>query len=365
MHLKETKSVYIHVPFCKNICSYCDFCKFFYNQKWIDGYLDSLLKEVKDSYLDEQINTIYIGGGTPSSLSSSELDRLFDITKIFKCSNDLEFTFECNLNDINEELVDKLVKNKVNRVSIGIESFDPDKLKFLKREANFEDAKNKINLLKSKGISNINVDLMYAIPDETLKSLKNDLKLFAKLDVTHISTYSLIIEDHTFLSYKNITPINEDLDAKMYDTIVNFLTKKGFNHYEISNFAKEGYNSKHNLVYWNNEQYYGFGPGASGYHAGIRYDNTKSLTKYINGEYHITSDILSKKDMMDYEIMLGLRKMQGINVKEFYDKYHINIQNKYNIKPLIESEELIYENGYIFINPEKIYIMNEILIKIL
>ena len=363
--MKENKSVYIHIPFCKSICSYCDFCKFFYNKKWIEDYLNALEKEILDKYLGEDITTIYIGGGTPSSLDKKELEKLFKIIKVFKTPNLKEFTFECNPSDITEELIDILVKNKVNRVSIGIESFDKNNLTFLKRESNFEDIKEKIDLLKKKGITNINVDLMYALPGETIKVLKNDLKQFMKLEVPHISTYSLMIEDHTYLSYKNTTPINEELDAKMYQTIINFLRKNKYTHYEVSNFSKTGFESNHNLVYWNNEEYYGFGAGASGYHEGFRYDNTKSLTKYISGEYTQVSNMLSKNDKMDYEIILGLRKMQGINVKEFHDKYGVNIQNKYNIKPLLEDEELIYEDGYIFINPDKIYIMNEILIKII
>lgn len=364
MH-SNCKSVYIHVPFCKTICSYCDFCKFFYNDEWIKGYLKALENEIDDRYLDDEIKTIYIGGGTPSCLGIDNLKILFSYLKKFKCSKDLELTFECNLNDITKDLVVLLKENNVNRVSIGIESFTSENLKFLKREANFEDAQNKINLLKENGITNINVDLMYALPGETLKQLKNDLKLFLKLDVTHISTYSLIIENHTFLSYKNVTPINEDLDAKMYETICNTLKRNKYIHYEVSNFGKEGYFSKHNLVYWNNQEYYGFGPGAAGYIEGVRYENTKSLTKYIAGEFNLTSDILSKKDKMDYEIMLGLRKLSGINVKEFHEKYGVNIQNQYNIKPLLETKELIYKDGNIFINPDKVYIMNEILINII
>ena len=162
-----------------------------------------------------------------------------------------------------------------------------------------------------------------------------------------------------------IEEINEDVSLEMYEYLTAQLKDNGYEHYEISNFAKEGFESKHNLVYWNNNEYYGFGPGASGYIDKIRYDNTKSLTKYIEGAYTLNSDMLSKNDKMDYEIMLGLRKMKGINVKDFHNKYGVNIQNKYNIKPLLETKELIFEDGYLFINPDKIYIMNEILIKII
>lgn len=358
-------SIYIHVPFCKNICSYCDFCKYYYNEKWVNDYLDSLELEIKDRYMDEIIKTIYIGGGTPSSLNEKQLLRLFNILKIIKLDNEYEFTFECNLSDITSSLVSILKKNKVNRVSIGIESFDKDNNILLDRNSKYEDAKNKINLLKENGINNINIDLIYAIKNQSIHKLKKDLKLFNKLNVTHISTYSLMIQKNTKLYNKNILPIDENLDYKMYKTICKYLKRKGFIHYEISNFCKEGYESRHNLVYWSNEEYFGFGPGASGYADGVRYDNTKNLNKYFNGEYISNKEILSEKDIMDYEIILGLRKINGINIKEFYEKYHVNIQSKYPVEELINSGDLIHKNGNIFINPDKLYIMNEILLKLL
>ena len=359
------KSVYIHIPFCNKICSYCDFCKFIYNSTWVDKYLNALKKEIEDRYLDNPIKTIYIGGGTPSALSLKELNKLFRIIKLFKRTNDCEFTFECNLNDISEELISLLVKNGVNRISIGIESFNQKNLTFLNRSANFQDAFQKINICKSLGLNNINVDLIYAIPKESIFTLKRDLKYIKKLNINHVSTYSLMIEDHTVLKNNNVLPIPEDIDYKMYKVICHKLKKYGFKHYEISNFAKEGYESKHNLVYWNNEEYYGFGLGASGYIEGVRYDNTKSLTEYLKGNTILNKEILSEKEIMDYELILGLRKTSGINTKAFYDKYHVNVQNPYNIEELLKEKDLIYKNGNIFINPDKLYIMNEILVKLI
>lgn len=358
------KAVYIHIPFCKKICSYCDFCKLIYHLKWVDSYLKALANEISDRFLGEKVKTIYIGGGTPSALDIRQLNELFSITDTFNKSENYEFTFECNLNDINEELIRTIAKHGVNRISIGIESFNKDNLKFLNREANFNDAFNKINLIKKYGINNINVDLIYALPKENLSILKKDLKYIKKLNVNHVSTYSLMIEEHTLLSYQNVKPIDENLDLKMYNIIRKKLKKYGFNHYEISNFAKKGYESKHNLVYWNNEEYYGFGLGASGYIEGVRYTNTRNLNEYLKENYVSEKEILSEKEIMNYEIILGLRKTSGINVKDFYNKYHVNIQNKYNIKELIKTKDLIYKNGNIFINPDKLYIMNEILIKL-
>jgi oxygen-independent coproporphyrinogen-3 oxidase len=233
----------------------------------------------------------------------------------------------------------------------------------MNRDANFKDVKEKINMCK-KYINNINVDLIYAIPGESIFTLKKDLRLIKKLKINHVSTYSLMIEPNTVIYNKHINPIEDTLDLKMYNIIRKILKRYGFNHYEISNFSKKGYESKHNLVYWNNKEYYGFGLGASGYIDDIRYTNTKSLSDYLNDKYIKEEEILSDKDKMDYEIILGLRKINGINVKEFHDKYHVNIQSKYEIEKLLKTKELIYKKGNIFINPDKLYIMNEILLKL-
>lgn len=359
------KHAYIHIPFCQNICSYCDFCKMYYDTKFVSDYLDALKKEIDDYYMGEEIETLYIGGGTPSCLKSGELTKLFEILKVFKKSNNIEYTFECNPSDINEELLNKLLINNVNRISIGIESFNENNLKLMERKANFDDIKKKIELIRYYGINNINIDLIYALPNETIDILKKDLKLFLKLNPSHISTYSLIIEDHTKLKINNTKPINEELDAKMYETICKKLKKKGYNHYEVSNFAKPNLESKHNLCYWNNEEYYGFGLGASGYINGFRYDNTRNLNEYIKGNYHLNEALLSKKEIMDYELMLGFRKLSGINLEEFYKKYNINMQDAYPIKPLLATKDLIYKNGNVYINQEKLYMMNEILLKLI
>ena len=236
-------------------------------------------------------------------------------------------------------------------------------MEFLERTADFKDAEEKIKLCREYGFNNINIDLMYAIPGETLSDLKKDLTLFLKLNPTHISTYSLIIEDHTKLANADTDYIREELDYEMFKTIEKRLS--GANHYEISNFAISGYESKHNLVYWDNEEYYGFGLGAAGYIDDIRYQNTKNLKEYLLGNYVAEKEILGKKEKMDYEIMLGLRKYAGIDINKFKEKYGEDIETVYNLKPLFKNKDLIKKKGHIFINPEKMYVMNEILIKII
>ena len=359
------ESVYIHIPFCRTICSYCDFCKVLYNGPWITNYLNTLLKEINKRYEGEEIKTLYIGGGTPSILSIKDLKYLLEIIKVFKLNKLEEFTFECNINDINEEMLDILKENKVNRLSIGIESFNENKLQFMERYHTYEDVQKKIELIRNKGFNNINIDLIYGIPNESIKDLKKDLELFLSLKPDHISTYSLIIEDNTKIGISNILPIEEELDREMYDLICKKLEDNKYNRYEVSNFSLPGKESKHNLQYWNNNEYYGFGLGASGYIHGVRYDNTRSLTNYLKEKYTLKEEIISKDDKMYNELMLGLRKIEGVNCREFYNKYHTNIQDAFNIKECIKEEELIYEDDYLYINPKYIYVMNEILIKIL
>ena len=358
-------SVYIHIPFCKSICTYCDFCKQLYNETNIKKYLVALREEIKDRYHDEILDTLYIGGGTPSSLNMTELKELFDIIKLLNLNGIKEFTFECNVNDINEDLIRFLKENNVNRLSIGIESFNKEKLKFMERFSEFEDVKSKIEMIRNIGINNINVDLMYGIPNETLKDLKKDLDLILKLKPDHISTYSLILEEYTKLSLKNIQPIDEELELEMYNYIRSKLKKKKYNHYEVSNFALTGKESIHNINYWNNEEYYGFGLGAHGYIDGIRYENTKNINKYFENDFVAKQEIVGFKERQENELMLGLRKIKGINLVEFFNKYEVNMQDVFPIKPLIKNKDLIYKDGYIYINPDKLYIMNEILLKLI
>ena len=363
--MEKIKSVYIHIPFCNSICSYCDFCKVLYNGSWIKPYFEKLEEEIDNIYMGEVIETLYIGGGTPSSLNLDELCELFKIISKFKISKNIEFTFECNLNDLAEEKLEFLYKAGVNRLSVGIESFNESKLKFMNREADFKNAKEKLDLAKKIGFKNINVDLMYAIPRETNKDLISDLKLFLKLEPVHISTYSLMIEKNTLVGLNKIKPIEEERDSKMYEIICNTLKKAGYIHYEVSNFSKDGYQSKHNLTYWNNNEYYGFGCGASGFVAGVRYENTKSLTEYLKGNFVSSKALMSKIDNMENELILGFRKLEGISLAQFYDKYKENMQDVFPIKPLIKSGELIFKDDRVFVNHNKFYVMNEILIKLI
>lgn len=358
------KSCYIHVPFCKSICSYCDFCKMLYNNNWVNDYLKSLYKEIKDAYQGEELETIYIGGGTPSSLKPMQLEALFKIISVLNKKTDCEITFECNMSDITPQLLNILMKHNINRLSIGVESFNEKKLKFMNRSCNFKDCQEKIEMCRKYKFNNISFDLIYAVPGETLADLKKDINKLLKLKPDHISTYSLIIEDHTLAGITDTKAIDEDLEYDMYDYITDILEANGYHQYEISNFGKKGKFSKHNLNYWNNQEYYGFGLGSSGYLDHVRYDNTRNLTKYLQGNYKENVEILSIKNDMDNELMLGLRKIEGINIDSFNQKFSVNIYDEYPIKDLLNNKELKLKKGYIFIPLDKLYIMNEILLKL-
>lgn len=355
------RSVYIHIPFCNSICSYCDFCKFIYIDEWANKYLDFLKNEIEKYYEGDTVKSIYIGGGTPSSLSESNLNKLIEIVSHIKLKKYGEFTFECNVNDINEKMLSILKETGVNRLSIGVESFNKYNLKFLNRKHNKKEIFKNIELAKNMGFDNISVDLIYALPIENMFVLRNDISNILKLKPQHISTYSLIIEDHTVLKNKKVLPIDEALDFKMYKYICKKLKSKDYNHYEVSNFALNGYESEHNLTYWNNDEYYGFGLSSHGYVNSIRYENTKNFNKYLKHDYRLNELLVSIQEEMENELILGLRKLKGISISNFEKRFNKDIFEVFKITEAIEKGYLVKEKDNIYIPEEKLYVMNEIL----
>lgn len=355
------KSCYIHIPFCEKICSYCDFCKMFYNEKLVDRYLDELEVEVQTLYKDEKLETIYIGGGTPSCLSLSQLERLFQITDIFNKSCDGEFTIECNFSNTTKEKLELFKKHGVNRLSFGIETTNKKQLELLERDEKKEIISDTITCARNLGFNNINVDLMYALPGESIDDLKKDLEFIYSLDIEHVSCYSLIIEEHTKLDINKVKNISEDVDYEMYTTICHSMKEHGFKHYEISNYAKDGFESRHNTVYWENKEYYGFGLGASAYIDNRRVSNTRSLNKYLEGNYLLEEEILEKEDLVYYDIILNLRKSDGIDLDKLYSKYKVSIE----YEELMKLGLVQVCNNRLYIPEEKWYISNDIMIRLL
>lgn len=355
-----TNSIYIHIPFCSNICSYCDFCKFYYNTDLADNYLNQLLQEIKTNYRNDIINTIYIGGGTPSCLTVSQLKKLFSFFDMINVSDKLEYTIECNINDITEEKLLLFKENHINRISVGVQSFQEKILDYLDRSSYKDEIINKINLVK-KYFKNINIDLIYAVPFETIDMLKDDLDVLLGLDIPHISTYSLIIEDHTKLGINKVKNISDDLDRSMYDLISDILNKNKYIHYETSNFCKPGYESPHNLTYWNNNRYYGFGLGASGYIGNVRYTNTRNIKKYLSGNFISEKEIMNvKTDASNYAI-LSLRTKYGVNKEKFRNLYGSDFVSWFVVNDLIDNNILIDNGNSYVINYNYWYVANEIL----
>ena len=359
------KSAYIHVPFCEKICSYCDFCKVLYNKKIVREYLKLLEEEIENIYQQEELNTIYIGGGTPTCLDEYELEELLKIVSKLKRKENIEYTIEGNFSSITKNKLAIIRKYHVNRISLGVESIHKKNQVFLNRELETNEIETKIKWMREKGFHNINLDLIYALPHETMNELEEDLHYLISLNVEHISTYSLIIEKNTILGIQKVKNISEDLDSKMYETICKQLKENGYIHYEISNFAKPNYESKHNMCYWKNEEYYGFGVGASSYIKKKRISNTKSITNYIKGINHQEIEFLTETDQIEYEILLNLRMIKGINLLEFKKKYKKELKEIYYYQDLIKNHFLIEENHHLKIPENKLYISNEIIVKIL
>ncbi len=353
--------VYIHVPFCTHICSYCDFPKVLYCHKYINKYLDNIEHEIRTRYQGETITSLYIGGGTPTSLSILELERLLKILEIFNLEDNIEYTIESNVESLTPDKIKLLTKYHVNRVSLGIQTFSQRQLEYLGRYHTKKQVYQVVSNLKENGISNINIDLIYGI-DKDKNIVKENIKTFLELDVPHISCYSLIIEEHTLLNNKHVQYIDEDIEYEMYIMIKDMLMKQGYIHYEISNYAKKGYESKHNLGYWHNQEYYGFGMGAVSYLHNYRISNTLSLTKYLDGNYVGNKEYEDEQRVMENDVILALRTTKGLNLDDFYHKHQKKVQDIFNIKELLDNKQLIIKDNYLYINPEYLYISNEIIL---
>jgi len=357
------KNCYIHIPFCNTICSYCDFCKEYYNRKKVKDYLLKLKEEINRVYNKEYLETIYIGGGTPTSLSIEELEELFTITDTLNKDKNIEFTVEANIESITKDKLVLMQKHGVNRLSIGIESIDKNNLLFLNRNTTKEEIIEKIKLIRELGFNNINLDLIYALPNERLKTLKEDIDFLISLDVEHISTYSLIIEDHTMLKINNTKSISEEQDEEMYNLIKEELENNHYIHYEISNFAKPNYYSRHNLCYWHNEEYYGFGLGAASYINGIRKTNTRSLTNYPNK--YLEEEKVDEYSSIEYEVILNLRLLEGIDLIKFKEKYNKELSDIFDYNNLLKDNLLEINNNHLRIKEKYLYVSNEIIVKLL
>lgn len=331
------KSAYLHIPFCEHICHYCDFNKVFLKGQPVDDYLHAMEQEIKmtvNQYPSDNLETIFVGGGTPTSLNEQQLFRFCEsINRNLPKSQTMEFTFEANPGDLTKGKLQILKDAGVNRISLGVQTFNEELLKKIGRVHKAKDVYETIDNAKMIGFENISIDLIFSLPSQTILDFKESLTEAFSLDITHYSAYSLIIEPKTvfynLLKKGKLPTPGEDVEAVMYETLMEEMDKHGFNQYEISNFSKPGFESKHNLTYWNNESYYGFGAGAHSYLEGKRRSNTGPLKRYMD---QVSSGILpiveehqtTKEEQMEEEMFLGLRKTMGVSVTHFIDKFGVN-----------------------------------------
>ena len=343
---KKPTSAYVHIPFCTQICYYCDFSKVFIKNQPVDSYLEHLLEEFR-SYDIQKLRTLYIGGGTPTALSAPQLEVLLNgLTKNLDLSVLEELTIEANPGDLDVDKIAVLKQSPVNRVSLGVQTFDDKMLKKIGRSHLEKDIYENIDRLKLAGFDNISIDLIYALPGQTMEQVKENVAKAISLDIPHMSLYSLILENHTVFMNRmrrgKLPLPKEELEAEMFEYIIAELERAGFEHYEISNFSKTGFESRHNLMYWDNAEYYGIGAGASGYVNGVRYKNHGPIRHYLNaveaGNARITEEHLSQREQMEEEMFLGLRKKSGVSMARFEEKFGRSFDGLYGeiIRDLVQ-----------------------------
>ena len=365
-------SLYIHIPFCKQKCLYCDFPSYSGKEKFMDEYINALNKEILQKAKDYNIVSIFIGGGTPSYLNDSNLESLLSTINTLNLSEDLEFTVECNPGTLDKTKLAFMKKYNVNRISMGLQSTKNSILKEIGRIHNYEEFKNNYFLAREIGFDNINVDLMFGLPNQKLEDWQESLVEIAKLEPEHISAYSLIIEEGTcFYNLYEQNKLNlpeEENERSMYLIAKEILDKYGYHQYEISNFAKTRKECFHNKVYWKCNEYLGLGVSASSFIDKKRIKNLDDIQEYIekiNNHQSVIEEIHANdlKDDMEEFMFMGLRMIEGINVNEFKKRFDKDINEVYGdiIAKNIKKELLIYKSGKLFLSQKGIEISNYIM----
>lgn len=354
--MTHSTSAYIHIPFCEHICYYCDFNKVFLEGQPVDEYIEALLKEARLSLSEhpiEKMETLYIGGGTPTSLNAAQLDRLFGgLREILPYENG-EFTVEANPGDLSAEKLDVMRNYGVNRISMGVQTFDDRLLKKIGRKHNAQDVHDTIQLLEKKDFRNVTIDLIYALPGQSLESFRDTVERALALDLPHYALYSLILENQTmFMNWVRRGKMHlpeQEVEAQMYAETIEAMEKAGRMQYEISNFAKPGFESKHNLVYWNNQNYFGIGAGASGYLENRRYKNRGPIQHYLKSLNDdrlpiLEEEYLSEREQIEEEMFLGLRKILGVEKAVFEARFKQSIMDVYgDVLEKLKQQKLIIE----------------------
>lgn len=378
-HPKST-SAYIHIPFCEHICYYCDFNKVFLEGQPVDEYIQSLLTEIRltlEKHPTKVSETIYIGGGTPTSLTAKQLDVLLTgIHRYLPTHTTKEFTVEANPGDLTAEKLDVFKAHGVNRLSMGVQTFDDRLLKKIGRKHSVQDVYDTIKLLEKKQFDNVSIDLIYALPGQTLESFRDTLTKALAFDLPHYSMYSLILENKTmFMNWVRQGRLElptQEAETQMFEEAIIAMAQSGHHQYEISNFAKKGKESMHNLVYWDNEHYFGFGAGASGYLDQKRYKNYGPIQHYMKPlkEQRLPifeAEEISRANQIEEEMFLGLRKIEGVSLRRFEEKFNKKLTTVYQsvIAELQQQQLAVLEEDYFRLTPKGLFIGNDVFEKFL
>ncbi|MEB7494230.1 radical SAM family heme chaperone HemW [Enterococcus hirae] len=372
---EQKVSAYIHIPFCEHICYYCDFNKVFLEGQPVDEYVEMLLKEMEITLKQhpvKELETLYVGGGTPTSLTAVQLDRLLaGAREILPFKEGKEFTVEANPGDLTKEKLQVMKNYGVNRLSMGVQTFDNRLLKKIGRKHTAEDVYQTMRFLEEENFTNVSIDLIYALPGQTLEGYRETLNQALALDLPHYSLYSLILENKTmFMNWVRQGRLelpDQETETRMFEETIQAMEKKGRHQYEISNFGLEGHESKHNLMYWNNDHYFGFGAGASGYLGNKRYRNKGPIQHYLRplraGELPVLeTEVLLRENQIEEEMFLGLRKKIGISKQHFYERYQQTIESLYS-KVLTDLEKeglLVNESDRIYLTSKGTFLGNEV-----
>ncbi|MGB4590202.1 MAG: radical SAM family heme chaperone HemW [Clostridiaceae bacterium] len=334
----KTYGLYIHIPFCEQKCFYCDFASYSGKAKYVSDYLRTLAKEIKIKTKGKVFDTIFIGGGTPSFLSKEELQILAESLKDVAFEKGGEFSMECNPGNLTKEKAEVIKKMGVNRLSIGLQSSNDSILLDIGRIHTFKEFKDNFLMLRELGFENINVDLIYGLPNENITILKETLDQVTQLSPEHISCYSLIIEEFTPFFYKQqknqLNLPDEETEREMNSLIINTLKNQGYDRYEISNYAKPGYECRHNIRYWEGQDYVGCGAAAHEYVDGERQENVRTIEGYIRSmDEKSTAAVrdhvnLREEDIEEY-IFMGMRLQKGIDKNKFYERFQVSLDSIY------------------------------------
>lgn len=358
------EALYLHVPFCKSICYYCDFNRSLYDEKVVDRWLNQIQRELKQKQMNTSLKTIYIGGGTPTSLNFKQLSILLESLRPYT-DNLEEYTIESNLESIDEDKLKLLQSYGVNRISLGVQSYNDSLLEIMNRKHHKSDIDKIIDKI-SIFIPNISIDLIYGFKEQSMTMWINTLKQAIHNDkIKHISIYSLTIEEHSIFSKKGIESVDNEIEAKMYKDAIAMLEQAGFKQYEVANFARMGFQSKHNQYYWRYEDFYGIGVGASGKENHKRYDNDFTMTAYLDGDRHPTIETLSKKDEMFEFIMMNLRLRKGLDIKRYDALFSVSFVAMFKelLASLEASNEAKIQDDYLVIGEAANMYLHDILIQ--